>query len=794
MEQSPVKNELCVIPLTQTVFFPDSSGEIRVDKVLGTAINHYLEDDEQYALALLAKGNIREKQLEKSLFHTTGTLIKIKTQHPQGGGYRYQIEVLKRVEINDFTVIGKMARATYTVLQESIDMDEMNRSKMLEYMKDVTYDISKNFQGAEPYVKAIQSIQSISHLMGYLMPFLNISLQEKQSLLEIDSLRERGIKFMDVLLRQKESIKLQMEMAQKFSEESNKNYRKAFLREQLKAIQKELNEDVDAGPKKKDYRESIEAAEMPEEVKMAALEEVEKLESIGQGNQESHVIRSYLDLMISLPWKSAESREINIEHARDLLNQQHYGLDKVKDRILQHLAVLKLKKEKQGSILLLVGPPGTGKTSLGKSIAEALSRKYVRISLGGVRDEAEIRGHRRTYVGALPGRIIQGMKKAGEKNPVFVLDEVDKLMSAFNGDPASALLEVLDPEQNNSFSDHYLEVPFDLSDVFFVATANSLKGIPAPLLDRMEIIELSGYTSHEKFHIGKNHLIQSVLEEHGLSLEQVQIEDESLKAIIERYTLEAGVRGLRKQLTAVARVVSEKIVSAKIELPYLIKEEMLEEILGHQVTRHDIAQMDNPPGVATGLAWTPVGGEILFIEGMAMAGTGQLTLTGQLGDVMKESAKISLSLVRSRLAFNLPSFDYQKQDLHIHVPSGSMPKDGPSAGVALFTAIASLLTGRKINPKLAMTGEITLRGSILPVGGIKEKILAAHRAGIEKVILPLDNKKDLKDIPDDVKEAITFIHIETIEDLIRETMDIKLPKQEFLFMRPTAENGFSNNI
>lgn len=570
-------------------------------------------------------------------------------------------------------------------------------------------------------------------------------------------------------------------MAAKFNEEMNKNHRANMLKEQLKAIQEELN-DTEGVSGKKDYRELIEEANMPEEVKEVALEEVLKLERQGPHSSEENVIRNYLDLLTTLPWGKSEIKDIDIGAARKLLDEEHYGLEKVKDRIIQHLTVMKLKQNKQGSILLLVGPPGTGKTSLGKSIAEVLGREYVRISLGGVKDEAEIRGHRRTYLGALPGRIIQGMKRAGEKNPVFILDEVDKLMAAYNGDPASALLEVLDPEQNDSFSDHYLDVPYDLSDVFFIATANSLRDIPGPLRDRMEIIQIGSYTSHEKFNIAKDHLIAIVLEEHGLDETQLQIDDEALKTIIEKYTREAGVRGIKRQLSAVARVVSEKIVVAKVNLPYIVKENMLYEILGHELTQYHRAGKNNPPGVVTGLAWTPVGGDILFIEGAFMPGTGKLTLTGQLGDVMKESAKISQTLIRSRLAFNLKSVEFDKKDLHIHVPSGAIPKDGPSAGVALLSTIASLVTGHEVDPKLAMTGEISLRGAVLPVGGIKEKVIAAHRAGIERIILPKENMKDLDDVPKDVKDEIKFIPVDTVEDVIKETIGIELPKPMMLEM------------
>jgi ATP-dependent Lon protease len=437
---------------------------------------------------------------------------------------------------------------------------------------------------------------------------------------------------------------------------------------------------------------------------------------------------------------------------------------------------MKLKSEKQGSILLFSGPPGTGKTSLGKSIAEALDRKYVRISLGGVRDEAEIRGHRRTYIGALPGRIIQGIQKAGTKNPVFILDEVDKMASSYNGDPASALLEVLDPEQNNSFSDHYLEVPYDLSDVLFIATANSLATIPPPLLDRMELIEISGYTKNEKFAIAKDHLIPEVLKEHGLDADKLRFDDEALKVIIDTYTREAGVRWLKKQLAKAARHVSEKIVSGKAELPFNVTTANVAEILGKEPVRHEMARKEPVPGVITGLAWTPVGGEILFIECTFMPGTGKLTLTGQLGDVMKESATISLSLIRSRLARSANSINFTTSDIHIHVPSGATPKDGPSAGVTLFTALASLITGKTVDPLLAMTGEITLSGAVMPVGGIKEKILAAHRAGIRKVILPKENQRDLEDVPEDVRGELTFVPVETVEEVLKEALGIEMPR------------------
>ena len=656
------------------------------------------------------------------------------------------------------------------------DFDEETEAEVMANIKKTIHEISKRFQGSEQFTNPIEKMDSIDQIMGFVMPYIPVKLAEKQRLLELASVRERYLLFLHILTKHKENINLQIEMAKKVTDRISKSNREAMLREQLKVIQEELNGGDDSASGDAAYRERIENSKMPDEVKKKALSELKKLETGGNHNPEANVIRNYLDLMLDLPWVTEEKKSIDIAEARRVLESNHYGLEKVKERIIQYLAVMKLKKEKQGSILLLTGPPGTGKTSLGKSIADALGRKYVRVSLGGVKDEAEIRGHRRTYVGALPGRIIQGMRKAGTKNPVFILDEVDKLSASYSGDPASALLEVLDPEQNSTFSDHYLEVPYDLSDVLFIATANSMASIPWPLLDRMETIEISGYTKNEKLAIAKDHLLPYILDEHGLDAEKLKIEDEALKVIIDKYTREAGVRGLKKQLAKIARFVSEKIVSGKADLPYVVRVDMLKEILGKEIIRQEEARKENVPGVVTGLAWTPVGGDILFIEGTFMPGTGKLTLTGQLGDVMKESAKISLSLVRSRLANTANSFDFTSSDIHIHVPSGATPKDGPSAGVTLFTALTSLITGKAVDPKLAMTGEVTLSGAVLPVGGIKEKVLAAHRAGIKKVILPKENERDLEDVPEDVRNELKFIPVETIEEVLKEALDIDLPR------------------
>ena len=770
-----IPDELPLIPVKGSVIFPGSDNQIRISGLdLGDLFDIKEDSKDTYAIALSMRKNFNIREMEEDDFYKVGTLVRIIKNEKTSDGHKILTHGIERVQINNIQKHNDYYMANFTLLLDEMDMERNNQHDLLTYIKDVSRETARFFEGSEGIIKRIEEFEEPSKLMYYIAPYLNISRSEKQELLEIQSVKERGMKFLDHIIKQKESIKIQSKMAQKFSDKASKSYRENILREQLKSIQDELNDGKPG--KTKSLKEKIEASDMPDEVKEMALDEFEKLEAQGPNGSDSHVIRNYLDLLIALPWTTGEEKEIDIDIARSILDKDHYGLEKVKDRIIQHLAVMKLKKGKKGTILLLVGPPGTGKTSLGKSIAGALDRKFIRMSLGGIRDEADIRGHRRTYVGALPGRIIQGMKKAGTKNPVFVLDEVDKLMRGFSGDPASALLEVLDPEQNNTFADHYLEVPYDLSDVFFIATANSIETIPGPLLDRMEVLTISGYTNQEKFHIGKNHLIPRVLEEHGLDNDKLAISDEALKEVIENYTREAGVRTLQRKIASLARISSEKIVSGKEELPYHIDEKLVEEFLGRKRVRHAIAEADNPPGVVTGLAWTQVGGEILFIESTNMPGTGQLTLTGQLGDVMKESAQISRSLIRSRLALFASGFAFNKNDMHIHVPSGSVPKDGPSAGIALFTSLASLVTGRKVNPKLAMTGEISLRGSVMPIGGLKEKVLAAHRAGIEKILIPEDNEKDLEDIPAEIKDKLEFKIVSTVEEVIKEALGIDLPK------------------
>jgi ATP-dependent Lon protease len=769
-----------VIPLFEMVLYPESRTKFQVDRNTGDRLLAAMQGrDSMYAIGLTVKSGTTPETLSEESLYRIGTLLRIMHVQNTEDGYLISAVVVNRERVVTLNEEDGQFFAVCEPIPDVADLKDSEKTELLSEIRSTIREISARFEGSEQFVRSIDQMESVDAIVGFVMPFMPVELEEKQALLEYDSVRARARAFLALLVHTKDQINIRIEMAKKVSDRVTRSNREAMLREQLKVIQEELGEGDGTGGDD-DYRQRIERSKMPEEVRKKALAEAKKLETGGPHNHEGSMLRNYLDLILDLPWVTEEKKSIDIDEARRVLENHHNGLEKVKERIIQHLAVMKLKEEKQGSIILLSGPPGTGKTSLGRSIAEALGRKYVRISLGGVRDEAEIRGHRRTYVGALPGRIIQGIRRAGTKNPVFVLDEVDKLAVGYQGDPASALLEVLDPEQNATFSDHYLEVPYDLSDVLFIATANSLQTIPAPLLDRMELIEITGYTKNEKFAIARDHLVPEILKEHGLDEDRLRFDDEALKAIVDRYTREAGVRQLKKQLAKVARHVSEKIVSGTPELPFRVTVEGLSAILGKEPVRLEVVRKDPAPGVATGLAWTPVGGEILFIEGTFMPGTGKLTLTGQLGDVMKESATISLSLIRSRLASAGGGFDFMTSDTHLHVPSGATPKDGPSAGVTLFTALASLLTGRSVDPSLAMTGEITLSGTVLPVGGIKEKVLAAHRAGIKRVILPKENERDLQDVPQDARNELSFVLVENVEEVLKEALGIDLPRAVLL--------------
>jgi len=619
--------------------------------------------------------------------------------------------------------------------------------------------------GAPPEIaQTIQSIESPGMLADLVASVMDLKPAEKQEVLETVDLRARLEKVLWLLSYRIEVLRLSRDIGQQTQQTMETRQREHLLREQLRTIQRELGEGDDRSAEIEEVAKKIAEAKMPAEVEEQARRELKRLERMPEGAGEASMIRTYLDLLTELPWSTLSEGVIDIEHARRVLDEDHYGLAKIKRRILEFLAVRKLAPEGKSPILCFVGPPGVGKTSLGQSIARATGRKFIRASLGGVHDEADIRGHRRTYIGALPGNVIQAVRKAGTRNPVFMLDEMNKLGRGVQGDPSSALLEVLDPEQNSTFRDNYLAVPFDLSKVMFIATANVLEAIPGPLRDRMEVIQLSGYTEEEKVEIAKRYLVRRQLEANGLKPEQFEISDDAIRAIVRDYTREAGVRNLERELGSVMRHAAVRIAEGKVD-KVRIEVADLHESIGQPRFENEVAMRTSVPGVATGLAWTPVGGDILFIEASRAPGSGRLILTGQLGDVMKESAQAALSLVKSRQKeLGLSPELLEKSDIHVHVPAGAIPKDGPSAGVALYTALYSLLSDRKVRSDVAMTGEISLRGLVLPVGGIKEKVTAAARAGLKMVLLPARNRRDYDDIPEDAKKRLEFRWLEHVDD------------------------------
>jgi len=622
-------------------------------------------------------------------------------------------------------------------------------------------------QVPEEMVAALQGVEGASRLADFIAGLMDIGVEEKQALLETFDLKARLDKLLELLARRIEVLKVSREVDERTRESISDINRKHLLREQMRTIQKELGEGEEGNAELAELDKAIAEAKMPEEVEKAARKELKRLERMPEGAGEYSMVRTYLDWLIELPWSVESETTIDIAEARRILDEDHFGLDKIKRRILEYLAVRKLNPEGRSPILCFVGPPGVGKTSLGQSIAKATGRKFVRVSLGGVHDEAEIRGHRRTYIGSLPGNIIQNIRKAGTRNCVMMLDEVDKLgMGGFHGDPSSALLEVLDPEQNSTFRDNYLAVPFDLSHVMFICTANVLDTIPGPLRDRMEIIQLPGYTAQEKLQIAKRYLVPRQQKATGLSPEQCEITDDALTTIILDYTREAGVRNLEREIGNVFRNVAVRIAEGSAQKTVIAPDD-LHAILGARKFEGEVAMRSGIPGVATGLAWTPVGGDILFVEAAKMPGSGKLILTGQLGEVMRESAQAALSLVKARSAhLGIDAQVLEKSDIHVHVPAGATPKDGPSAGVAMFVALTSLLTGRPVRNDVAMTGEISLRGLVLPIGGVKEKVLAALRAGITTVMLPSRNQRDLDDIPADARAQLKFIWMEQVDDAI----------------------------
>ncbi len=674
---------------------------------------------------------------------------------------------LGRFKVKEYVQKKPYLRASIEHIKEDDTKDKEIEALMSNMIGQFTRIAELSPGLPQEIVVMARSIREPGILADMIASTINSSLEEKQKVLEIFAIKKRLKEVTRLVNHQLEILELGNKIQSQVKGDMDKRQREYYLREQLKAIKEELGEKDEAAVEVEDYRAKIEGKNLPEEARKEAERELNRLSRMHPSSAEYTVASTYLDWLTALPWHESTEDNLDIKKARQILDKDHFGLDKAKKRILEYLAVRKLKPESKGPILCFAGPPGTGKTSLGRSIAQALGRRFFRISLGGVRDEAEIRGHRRTYVGALPGRIIQGIRRSGSNNPVFMLDEIDKVGSDFRGDPSSALLEVLDPEQNFSFSDHYLDVPFDLSKVMFITTANILDTIPPALLDRMEVLKLVGYTLDEKIRIANRYLIPRQREAHGLKTKQLSFTKGAVKHIISGYTREAGLRNLEREIASICRGVAAGVAEEKVA-SVTIKVENISEYLGPVRLISEAKARTSIPGVATGLAWTQAGGELLFIEATSMRGSKGLTLTGQLGDIMKESATAALSFIRSNAeTIGIPDDYFEKHDIHIHVPAGAIPKDGPSAGVTMLTALTSLLTHKTINKDLAMTGEITLRGQVLPVGGIKEKVLAAHRAGIKAIIIPKWNEKDLEDIPKEIKEKIRFYPVERMQDVLK---------------------------
>jgi ATP-dependent Lon protease len=766
IEEINLTEELPIMPLRNTVVFPHQVIPLAVGREKSLNLLK-LVDEESKIIGLVSQkdGNLEEPKGDDLYEWGTAAMILKKFKMPDGseqlivqGMYRFKILKYAQVEPHfEATVLPAQESVSQTVEVEAL----MNNMKML-FQKIV--DLSPYLTGEHRVL--VLNTEDPGKLTDVIASQVNFSVSEKQQILEIIDVKQRLEKVHYLLNKELQVLELGSKIQNEVQGELNKTQRHYYLREQLKAIKKELGEFEDESTDIEDLREKLESLKMPKDVYQVAEKELNRLARMSPMASEYTVSRTYIDWLLEMPWNKKTRDRLDVKKAEQILDEDHYGLEKVKKRILEYLAIRQLKSDMKGPILCFVGPPGVGKTSLGRSIARALGRKFSRMSLGGVRDEAEIRGHRRTYVGALPGRIIQEIKKLNSSNPLIMLDEIDKLGMDFRGDPSSALLEVLDPEQNFSFTDHYLEVPFDLSKVMFIATANIPDPIPPALKDRMEIIEINGYTEEEKLQIAERYLVPKQLNAHGITTEMLSFTSKSISKIIRQYTREAGVRNLEREIAATVRGVAKEIVEKRIK-SRRISVKHLEKYLGPERYYSEIAERTSRPGVATGLAWTPVGGDILFIEASKMHGKGELNLTGKLGDVMKESATAARSYLRANSEkFNIDPKFYEKYDVHIHVPAGAVPKDGPSAGITMFTALYSLFSDKCVKNNLAMTGEITLRGMVLPVGGIKEKVLAAKRAGIETIIMPEKNRKDLEEIPKKNIKDLNFQFVNDVDEVI----------------------------
>jgi ATP-dependent Lon protease len=770
----PLPDALPILPLRETVTYPDTLTPLAVGQERSIQlVNEVLSGNR--LLAMVASRDPEndtpgpDDLYDVGVAGTVARMMKV-----PDGTLRILVQGSERIRILDY-----VSEEPYLVARIEPLPDVLEPSTELEALTRNVQSTFSQIIEAIPYLPeelqlAVANMDEPSALSHLIAGALRISTEEKQELLEQVDVTKRLRRLSEILTRELEVVQLGSKIQSQVESEIDKGQREYFLRQQLKAIQDELGEGDEQQAELNELRERIEEAGLPEEAKKAAERELSRLEKLPPVAAEYGVIRTYLEWLVDLPWSKETEDNLDIGHAREVLDEDHYDLEEVKDRILEYLAVRKLNPESPGPILCFVGPPGVGKTSLGRSIARALGREFERISVGGVRDEAEIRGHRRTYIGALPGTIIRALRDAGTRNPVFMIDEIDKMGADFRGDPSSAMLEVLDPAQNSTFRDHYLDLPFDLSEVLFIATANILDTVPIPLQDRMEVIQLAGYTIDEKLHIAKKYLVPRQLQANGLRSSQIEFADAALTAIIDEYTREAGVRNLERQIGTVCRKVAREVAEGRANGKVRISAKRAREMLGKRRFFAEQRRRTKDPGVATGLAWTPVGGEVLFVEATAVPGSGNLTITGQLGDVMRESAQAALSWVRAhanQIAPDLPDDWFAKHDLHVHVPAGAVPKDGPSAGVAMATALASLISNRPVRNDVAMTGEITLTGQVLPIGGLKEKSLAAQRAGIKQVIVPDRNEGDVEEIKEEEREGLEFTFVDDIGDALQVALE-----------------------
>jgi ATP-dependent Lon protease len=789
-EETPVPAFLPVLPLRGLVVYPETAVPLTIGQPRSIRLVDDVVAGDERLIALVASRNPELENPGPKDLYSIGTVAMIhRLFRAPDGTIRLVVQGLQRCEIEEYVEVEPYLKGKIAVKPETVESGAeiealaRNARDQFERIAEMIPSIPREL------VASVIALEDPLQTAYTVANFQRMELEEAQQLLEMDSVSQKLHRLASILVREYEVLEIGQKIQNEARSEIEKVQREYFLREQLKAIQKELGEADEQAAEVEEFRQKIDAAGMPSEAEKQARRELDRLSRLPTAAAEYGVIRTYLDWLVSLPWSSLTADNLDIPHARKVLDQDHYGLEDIKERILEFLAVRKLRQERageqlegevdeihrlrEGAILCFIGPPGVGKTSLGRSIARAIGRKFVRVSLGGMRDEAEIRGHRRTYIGALPGRVLQALRRVETRNPVFMLDEVDKLVFDFHGDPASALLEVLDPEQNSEFRDHYLEVAFDLSQVLFITTANSLETIPGPLRDRMEIIQLSGYTDREKIAIAQQYLIPRQIRENGLHTDEVSFSTGALEKIIRSYTREAGVRNLEREIGAVCRKVVTQIAEGKTR-QVQVEAENIREYLDRPkyYGTEEIAERTSIPGVATGLAWTPVGGDILFIEATSMPGSKGFQVTGSLGNVMQESARAALSYVRSRAdELGLPPSFFEKSDIHLHIPAGSQPKDGPSAGVTMATALVSLVSGLPVRPDVGMTGEITLRGQVLPVGGIKEKVLAAHRSGLKTIVLPTRNAADLDELPDEVSKEINFVFAETVSDVLKVALE-----------------------